>query len=80
MMDPSYVKNASTLPISPQAKITNLSHTPMPKKFGDFFESSVVYSHIKMVHVLIGFKLYRLHICYTILLHFFPRPDQIDDC
>ena len=40
MINSSYVKNPSTLPISSQAKITNLSHTPMPKKFGDFFEIS----------------------------------------
>ena len=39
MMGTSYVKNPPTLPISPHGKITDRSHTPMPKKFGDFFET-----------------------------------------
>ena len=39
MMGPSYVKIVPILPISPHGKITDRSHTPMPKKSGDFFET-----------------------------------------
>ena len=41
MINSSYLRIPPTLPISPDGKITDRSHTPMPKKFGDFFENKI---------------------------------------